>query len=399
MPLFQYSAVGPDHRRVHGVLTADSPRDARDQLRSRGLTVENVGEDQPRQRSIAISWSPGSKARVSQIIRELSTLSHAGIPLADALQTLIRQHQGISRKWLMQLRDSVLRGNSLATAMQEQPRVFDKLAVNMIRVGENVGDLERVLDILADFAERSMKFRNRVVGALLYPCLVLLASVAVTLFLMTSVVPVLLDNLVAADRPLPLPTMILKKLSDLLVEYGFSVTLVSIVVFVGLGILLNSERGDRWKDRIVLRLPVVGRIAFQQVMARTAYVIATLLKSGLDLTRSLEIAVDSCQNRTVAEELNRVRQGITSGRDLGLAFENSGLFPPLVVQIFAVGQQSGQLESMLERLSHDYEQQVETMSSRLATFLEPVAILCLTGIVGFILLATILPVLEAGNAL
>ncbi len=399
MPLFQYSATSASQQRVSGVVTADSPRDARDQLRNRGLVVEQVQEEQSRSEKRSLMQRPWQNSQVSQIIRELSTLSHAGIPLADALQTLIRQHKGAAHNSLMNLRESVMKGSSLAAAMEEQPAMFDRLAVNMIRVGENVGNLEQVLDILAEFAERSMKFRNRVLSALLYPILVLLASVGVTLFLMTSVVPVLLDNLVEAERPLPLPTMILKYCSDFLLEYGlwgFAAVLLFTAAIVA---YLRSEAGLQWKDKWILKLPIVGRIAFRQVIARTSYVIATLLRSGLDLTRSLEIATDSCQNRVIARELGNVREAIVTGRDLGIAFEAGGVFPPLVVQIFSVGQQSGQLETMLERLSNDYEQQAETMSGRLATFLEPIAILCLTGIVGFILLATILPVLEAGNAL
>ena len=399
MPLFQYKAMSAEQQRVSGVVTADSPRDARDQLRVRGLIVEQVTEEQSRATKKSLFQAPWQKSQVSQIIRELSTLSHAGIPLGDALQTLIRQHKGSAQTALMSLRESVMKGNSLATAMEQQPRMFDRLAVNMIRVGENVGNLEQVLDILADFAERSMKFRNRVMSALLYPILVLVASIAVTLFLMTSVVPVLLDNLVEADRPLPLPTTILKVVSDFLLQYGLWLLVIFAIASAALITWLRSETGLQWKDKWILKLPLIGRIAFRQVLARTSYVIATLLRSGLDLTRSLEIATDSCQNRTIAKEFHAVREAIVTGRDLGVAFETSGMFPPLVVQIFAVGQQSGQLETMLERLSHDYEQQVETMSGRLATILEPIAILFLTGIVGFILLATILPVLEAGNAL
>ncbi len=188
----------------------------------------------------------------------------------------------------------------------------------------------------------------------------------------------------------------LKIASDALLQYGWWVGLVALsFMLVGI-VYFNSDRG-RWNwHRFLLRLPLIGGLAFRQTMSRTAYVIATLLRSGIELTRAMKIAAESCQNRVIADGLQQVETAITSGRELGPAFEQSIVFPPLVVQIFAVGQQSGQLEEMLERLSRDYEHQVETLSSRLATILEPVTIIFLTTVVGFILLATIL---EAGNAL
>lgn len=399
MPLYRYTALNTDQRGVSGTLVADSPRQAREQLRELGLLAQRITEqttDNAKSRSLFTIRRPN---QVSMVIRELSTLAHAGIPLSDALGTLIRQHKGVVREWIMQLRDRVEQGTSLADAMHEQPHVFEELAVNMVRVGENAGNLEEVLSILADFSEKSLSFRNRLFSALLYPALVFVAAIAVSLFLMTSVVPMLLASLVEAGRPLPLPTQVLKSCSDALLEYGWWIAGVSIVTAIAVGIYLRTNRGQWAWHSLLLWLPLIGGLAFRQTMSRTAYVIATLLRSGIELTKAMHIAADSCQNLVIKDGLQRVETAITSGRELGPAFEQSTVFPPLVVQIFAVGQQSGQLEEMLERLSRDYEHQVETLSARLATILEPLTIVFLTGLVGFILMATIMPILEAGNAL
>lgn len=401
MPVFRYEAIDAGQHKQSGTLVSDSPRQAREQLRSNGLQVRQLSEDDRTSNSGTAWWRFRVRYphKVGMLIRELATLTHAGIPLSDALATLIRQHHGVVQFWVMRLRDRVEQGMSLADAMEEQPGAFDPLAVHMVRVGENAGNLEEVLTILADFSEKSLSFRNRLLSALLYPTLVFISAIGVSIFLMTSVVPQLLSGLIEAGRPLPLPTRILKFCSDGLVSYGWLAGLAAVIILVSTVAYLSTPSGQIFGHRLQLKLPLIGSLAFRQTMSRSAYVIATLLRSGLDLTQSFTIAADSCQNRVVAAGLRNVESAVTSGRDLGPAFEQSSVFPPLVVQIFSVGQQSGQLEQMLERLSRDYEHQVETLSGRLATILEPITILFLTAVVGFILLATVLPILEAGNAL
>ena len=400
MPLYTYIAIDLDGRETSGTLVADSPRQLREELREQRLIAHQVSEQSAASGADrAPAFGIRRPNRVSMLIRELSTLTHAGIPLTDALSTLIRQHTGIVKEWVMQLKDRVEQGTSLADAMSEQPAVFDKLSVNMVRVGENAGNLEEVLSILADFAEKSLTLKNRLFSALLYPALVFVGSIGVSVFLMTFVVPELLQSLVEAGRPLPWPTRILKGCSDILLQHGWWIGAIAIFAVVGLLIYVRTDRGQVKWHKLQLSLPLIGGLAFRQAMSRTSYVIATLLRSGLDLTKAMSIAGETCQNRIIASELVTVNSAISSGRELGPAFEQSSVFPPLVVQIFAVGQQSGQLEDMLERLSTDYEHQVDTLSNRLATILEPVTIIFLTTLVGFILTATILPILEAGNAL
>jgi type II secretory pathway component PulF len=225
------------------------------------------------------------------------------------------------------------------------------------------------------------------------------ASVGVTIFLMTVVVPMLLDNLVEAGRRLPWPTRVLKGLSDLLLHYGGWLAVAAALGLLAVGSAANTEAGRLLWHRLVLRVPIIGVMVQKQTLSRMAMVVSTLTRSGIVLLRAMEIAARSCGNLVIRSALEQSRQEVQAGREIGHALERTGAFPPLVIQVFAVGQQTGHLDEMLERLAADYDRQVAVSSTRLASALEPILILVLAVLVGFIMFATVLPILEAGNVL
>jgi len=290
-------------------------------------------------------------------------------------------------------------GSGLAEAMREQPSVYDSLCVQMVEVGENSGTLDVVLEQVASFSERAVQFKDRVTSALLYPAIVLMMSVGVGMFLMTVVVPMLLDNLLDAGRPLPWPTRVLKSMSDTVCVHGWWIALLIASAAIGLVPILRTERGRLLWHRLLLRIPLLGGMAQKQEIARIAMIIATLMKSGIVFLQALETAARTTKNIVISRALLSGRDTVMAGRDIGDALAPTGVFPPMVIQIFAVGQQSGRLEEMLDRLSQAYERQVNSLATRLAAVLEPVLIIFLSVFVGFILFATILPILEAGNVL
>jgi type II secretory pathway component PulF len=283
--------------------------------------------------------------------------------------------------------------------MREQPDVFDKLCIQMVDVGENSGTLDVVLEQLSSFAERSLEFKDRVTSALLYPVLVLVMSMGVGMFLMTIVVPMLLDNLLDAGRPLPLPTRVLKSLSDGVRYHGWWIGLVAMIAVFAIIAVLRTDRGKLLSHRLLLRLPLVGSMARKQEIARVAMIVSTLMKSGIVFLQAIETAARSTKNVVIGRALLSGRDAVLAGRDIGEALAPTGVFPPMVIQIFTVGQQSGKLEEMLDRLAATYERQVNSSATRLAAALEPILIVFLSLFVGFILFATILPILEAGNVL
>lgn len=399
MPVYAYRAIDAVLAPVRGTVSAETPRQARDELRSRGLAVEQLSAAKSA-RTLRFWQRRGRfKARLVPIIRELATLLSAAIPLADALNTIVRQQRGAFGIALAQLRDKVSAGTSLAEAMREQPAVFDALTIHMVEVGENAGNLDVVLDQLAEFRERYVQFKDRVITALFYPLVVLGMGLSVSLFLMTFVVPMLLDNLLEAGQAIPLPTRILKAGSDLLRGHGLLLILGATGLIVGWLAALRTTRGRKLWHTVLLKAPLFGNLVRKQEIARASLILSTLMESGIVFLHALEIATRAVKNVVLQQCFLAIHDQVKAGRDIGEAMERTTAFPPLVVQIFAVGQQTGKLETMLARLSTDYERQVSSLSLRLATIMEPVLIVLLALFVGFILFATMLPILEAGNVL
>ncbi len=403
MAVYAYKAMNAaSSTPVAGTVTADTPRQARDQLRAQGLAVLQIAAQKT---SLRFSKLPALRLRkrntaaVTSFLRELSTLLSVGVPMLEAIDTVVKQHQGGFRTVLLMLRERVASGTGLAEALREHPDEFDALCVSITEVGEDSGTLESSLERLAGFRERSLQLKNRVVTALVYPCLVLATGVLVSVFLMTFVVPNLLATLLEAGRPLPMATRVVKAISDGMV-YGWWVILLAVVaVILAITYAARSEKfRHRW-DRWVLNMPLVGDMTRKQAISRIALTISTLIKSGVVFERAVQIAANATRNTVLRQALEHCKTSVRSGREISTALEESGCFPPLVVRVFAAGQNAGRLDEMLDRLHHDYEQQVTTASQRLTSILEPALILVLAVIVGFIAFATFMPILEAGDVL
>ena len=411
MAVYAYRALSPTASAVSGMIVADTPRQARDSLRAQGLTVQDVvpHADGPARAGVAggrpsdLPWPgrrriPGASVKVVGFIRELSTLLAVGVPLLEAIDTIKRQHRGRFGAALLTLRDRVSAGASLANAMREQPGVFDELCVSVTEVGENAGTLEASLERVADFKERSQAFRGKLGTVLIYPAIVLVMAVAVSVLLMTVVVPNLLAALVEAGRPLPLPTRVVKFASDVLVEWWWAILAGAGLFAFVTRLALAGPRGRYAWHRLQLRIPIAGEIVRKQAIVRLSVVLSTLLRSGVVFVRALQIARRTTPNLVLNRALARCEEAVGAGRDISAALEETGAFPPVVVQVFSVGQQSGRLEEMLDRLAGDYDRQVTSAAQRLTALLEPALILLLVFVVGFIVLATILPMLQAAQA-
>lgn len=401
MAVFEYKAVDLDSSAVGGTITADSPRRARDVLRERGLTVTQIEPADESQRDSFLARRRGRRAQRETIafVRELATLLTAGIPLLSALQTLARQHRGHFKTMIQQLADEVAGGSSLAEAVQRQDAYFDELSVSIVRVGENTGSLEHALKRLADFKEKAQRLRSQVTTALIYPSFVLVIGLAVCIFLMTYVVPTLLATLTQAGKELPAVTRAVKAVSDLLIGWWWALLLGLAGAVAGLQMVFRSDRGQWLAHRAVLRIPVLGELVRKENTARMAVVLAALLRSGLQFIDALRITRQTLRNRVFQKALDDYEVAVTAGKDVAGPLAASGVFSPMVVQMLAVAQQAGQLEDMLEQLADAYDQQVAVATKRLTAVLEPLMIVILALMVGFVAFATILPILEASNVL
>lgn len=401
MSTFTYLGNDRAGRRVKGLVAAESIRAARDRLRLDGIAIRSI---QPRADKRSRNYFSTLRrkrlsAGLTEFLVELATLLQAGVPLLEAMDCSLPQTHPSLQEPLSAIRDSVAGGESLAEAMQREDWLFDDMTIGMIRVGEHAGNLEEILDQIAGFREQSAQLQDRVLSAVLYPAIVFCVSVGVTLFLMTVVVPMLLKNLAELGSQLPWPTRVLKLMSDSLLSHGWWLAALSGLLLAALAAWARTETGKLRLAKCTIRIPILGSLIRKQAIGRTALVVACLLRSGVELVQALRIAAQSCSNIIVRKSLLEATDDIERGLGLKEAIQKHAVFPASVAQIFSLGQQSGQLDSMLQRLGTDYDRQARVLATRAASVAEPILILLLSVMVGFILFATVLPILEAGNVL
>jgi type II secretory pathway component PulF len=398
--VFEYECLDARTSLVAGTIIADTARQARDQLRDRGLSVVDVKPAaEARKRRVSFWRRRKDQAEVGMFVRRLSTLLRAGIPLLSSLHTLVEQQNGRFRVIIQHLADQVAAGTGLAEAMRSKSDCFDELCVSIVEVGENTGSLEDALGRLADFKEKAHRLKSGVATALMYPMVVCIIGLAVTVFLMTYVVPNLLKALVEAGKDLPAVTRTVKAASDFLIAYWWVILGGVAGVLCLIKAVLKSPRGRQLADRLVLKIPVLGDLIRKENTSRVAVVMATLLRSGLQFTDAIRITRQTLRNSVFREAMETYESAVAAGSDVAGPLKESGVFSPMVVQMLAVGQQSGELEEMLEQLSDSYDAEVSTATTRLTRLLEPMLIVILAILIGIIAMATILPIMEASNVL
>ena len=397
MPVYSYVAFDLDERYLNGTIVADTPRQARDQLRGRGMMVERLQEQAVRRSLWRRRTGKTAQGAVTQLISDLATLLQAGIGLLEALRTLQRQHRGRLRAVIQQLFDDVSAGMGLAQAMERQTAYFDSMCVSIVTVGQNTGSLEDALNRLTEYRAKASQLRSRVITAMIYPAVVGVIGLAVTVFLMTYVVPNVLGSLKQSGKPLPAVTEAVMSVSQFLRNWWW-LLLAGGAALAAAG--AAALRRPRWRlafDRMVLRLPVMGPLLRMEITARLASVLSALLRSGLQFIEAVRITRQTVSNTAFRHALEQYEEAVAAGRDVAGPLEASGVFPPVVVQVAAVGQQAGELESMLEKLAAAYDRNVTVATGRLAAVIEPLLIVLLAAMVGVVALATILPLLEVSN--
>lgn len=401
MAVFAYQAFDVGQRAQSGTITADTAALAREALRGRGLVVAGVRPLRPQG---ANPWSAlrsgrwlrggAREAALAELWRNLSVLLRAGIPLVEALDVCLRQQRGAIQPVLRQVRESVRSGQALATALATHGGWFDRLTLAVVEVGQRSGALAEALGQLAEYVGRRRAVVNRLTTALIYPAILCLVGTGVVLFLMTQVIPQLLVVLASAGRELPAPTRVLQALSDLVLVYWPALVLVCAALVGAFVLLRSNEWGKRWLERLALAIPVLGDLLRQAWISRISLMLATLLRSDVRFTEALRTVREGLTHRLFRDELGRMEQAIEAGAGIAEPLQHSRLIPPLVVQLLAVGQESGELPRMLDELRRTYEQQVQLAIGRFLAALEPALILTLAIVIGFVVFATLLPILE-----
>ncbi len=391
MPGFRYQALDRNGRTVHGVIDAASRAGVIEQLQNAGqlpIHADEIGGNHIRLSALRLRRQRMARDDVLLLTGELATLLQAGLPLDQALKTLAGLTDSAPlRDLIHQLTVRVQSGAALSAALAEHAGVFDSLYINMIRAGEAGGSLESAIARLAAYLERMKELRSSVVNALIYPAILLIVSVLSLFFLMSFVVPRFVPLFAEAGQPLPLFTSLVFSLSGLLNRFWWLLMLfAAAAVWLAKNRLSEPERRlafDAW----CLRLPVLGELICEIEMARFARTLGTAMHNGVPLLSGLRLVREVLGNRLLAVTTDRVIAGLEQGRGMAAPMQAAGVYPALAVQLIGIGEESGRLEIMLDRIADIYDSDIKTRLKRLLTLLEPVLILGLGGLVALIILS------------
>ena len=408
MPVYEYTALNTQGKTVQGIVDADSPAAARQKIRSQGNYPVTVEETSAKPRfsvrgfTLPLSgpgwagWTGWIRAQdIHLITRQLATLLAAGIPLAPALSGLIEQgEQRALKTVLAQLREAVHEGQSFSSALSAHARLFSPIYINMVRAGEASGTLHLVLEQLAEFGERQQALHARIRGAMLYPLFMAVVGVAVLAFLITFILPSITSVFAGSEQALPLPTTMLMGLSAVLRAYWLPLLLLVFALIAGLRHFLHTAAGEQRWHKLQLSLPIFKGLIRKQAAARFSRGLASLLHSGVPLVDALAIVSNMVGNVHIARTVQDSRLELEKGQSLAAHFRGKPYFPPMLVQMMAVGEQSGELDTMLARAADSYERELETKIMALTSMIEPVMILLMGAAVAFIVVAVLLPIFE-----
>ncbi len=401
MPVFEYKALNKKGKSCKGLVDAESESAARSKLRASGKYPTSVREslskkDKNKKQVFGTTlFDHVSQDEVQVVTRQLSTLLGAGIPLIGALSSLIEQCSNSSlKRVLAQIRDSVNEGTTLTDSLAAHPRLFSNIYVNMVRSGEASGSLDVVLERLADFGEKQRALQGKLKAALVYPIFMAVIGTGILFFLITYIVPNITQVFTDMERALPLPTRILIIVSDILRDYWWLGLGVGIALFFLVRLILAQEKG-RWVcDKMKLSLPILGSLNRKIVLTRFASTLGSLLNSGVPMIAAMQIVASIVNNRLIQDVIEEAMEQIQKGKSMSSALESSAWFPPIFIQMISVGEQSGELESMLAKISTTYEREVETAILGMTSLIEPVMISGMGAAVGFVVLSILLPIFE-----
>ena len=407
MPVYAYKGVNQAGKPTRGTISADGPRAARAQMRSAGVFLTEIAETTAAAGSERAGAEPTSRFHVdislpqripplerAMATRQLATLVGAGVPLVEALSALVDQTEHRALKGVFaQVRDKVNEGSALADALTSTGR-FDNLYVSMVRAGEASGALEAVLARIADYLEDQVRLNSRVMSILTYPLFMLVFAAVVVGVMVTMVLPQITELLISQNLELPWYTRMVIGGSDLLRGYWWLLILLGVAVGFLYRAVGRTERGRMALDRFWLRFPVIGRVIRFLAIARFTRTLGSLLASSVNIVQALNIARHVANNAVFEEAADAARESILEGAALAVPLRTSGQFPPLVTTMVEVGERSGDLEGMLIKVADTYEEQVETSVTRLTSLLEPILILVMVGVVGVIIMAVLMPMLQ-----
>jgi type IV pilus assembly protein PilC len=398
MAVYVWVAQGRAGEMKKGETEAINEAAVRTQLRRQGLKPTRVKE-KPKDLLEMIPMKGSVKSRDVVIFsRQFSTMISAGLPLIQCLDILATQEQNKAfAKVIRTIKEDIEGGSTLSDALRKHPKVFDDLFINMIAAGEAGGILDTILNRLAVYLEKSMKLKRKVKGAMTYPGVVLGMSVAIITLLLVKVVPVFQSIFAGMGRELPFVTQTLINLSSFVTDNSLYILGAIVIVIVALVRFYRTDNGRYLFDRMILKPPVIGSLMRKVAIAKFTRTLSTLISSGVPILDGLEIVSRTSGNKIVEKALMETRKNISEGKTIAEPLAATTVFPPMVVQMIAVGEATGSLDSMLTKIADFYDDEVEVAVAAMTSMLEPILMVFLGGVVGGMIVAMYLPIFQIGS--
>lgn len=402
MPVFEYKGMDSQGKPVRGIIDAENERAGRLKLRRSSIYPTSIVLEGGRKGSLLSKdvkgftiGSPVKTGELAHMTRQLATLLGANIPLVDALGALQDQLDNPHlKKSISQIKDKVVEGKRLSDSMRPFPKIYTDLYISMIAAGETSGALEQVLARLAEFTEYQAFLKSKIMSALMYPIIMAVMGVSLMTYLLVSVVPKIVSIFEQSDAVLPLPTRILIGISNFAQGYWYLVLLVAAIAGWFLRRYFKTPGGRRRLDSWSLKAPVFGPLFRKIALSRFSRTLSTLLQSGVQLLPALDIVKNVVNNKVLSESIDQTKDSVREGESIAEPLRRSRQFPPMVIHMIAVGEKTGALETMLQKISESYDTEVGTTVTNLTTALEPLMIVVMGGAVTFIVLSILLPILR-----
>lgn len=404
MPTFQYEAMDQTGKTVKDTIEATTQEEAQQLIRQKGFFVTSIGEKtktkakakkKGRKRKKSFTIGKIKPKQLCTFTRQLSTLQDAGLPILRSLRILEGQCKpGVLKNSLGDVVEDIESGLTLSEAFAKHPKAFDRLYCNMVRAGEAGGALEAILQRLADFKEKSQSLKRKIKGAMVYPIVVITVAVVIVGFILYFIIPKFEAIFDDFGVDLPRMTVVLISASKFVVEYAPACIAAPFVMWIIIKLLYKTKIGSYVLDWIVLRIPVMGQIAGKSTVARTMRTLGTLVQSGVPILESISIVRETADNAVFERCFTRIYDSIREGETISVPLKQSRLVDDIVVNMIDVGEETGDLDTMLNKIADNYDEEVEVLVETLMSLLEPLMIVVLGGIVGFIVIALFLPLVQ-----
>lgn len=405
MALYSYQAFTKDGKKIKGVIDAPSANAVREQLAQKGLFPIKIEPAQEGAREGLFGRFFTRSVSVKEKIlftKQLATLLKSGVPLLQALELLIDQVEGRLRTIVINVKDDVKEGSSLADALAKYPNVFETIYVQLVKAGEASGNLEVILDRLTDYLGRREEIRKQVVGAIRYPLIQLIVAGLVVVGLIVFVIPGIAEGLASQDQPLPTITMLMMNIANFVKSYYLLILIALIILVAAFQYWRKTPQGARALDNLTLRLPLIRYIAKTSAVVQFSYTLGLLLNGGVNLSDALDIVVAIIDNRILTDTLNEARDKIIKQGKIAQYLKQTDIFPPVAIYLIKTGEETGKLDTMLLTVAENYEEELRELINKLTGALGPLMLVVVALFIGLIVLSIMTPVLnmmgQAGGA-